>query len=207
MTQSIVLKPGLTFFPGYFDRTAQERLRDEIRSVLRIAPLFAPKMPGTGKPFSVRMTNCGPLGWVSDKEGYRYQPHHPVTGKPWPPIPEQALDVWKECGGFEALPEACLVNFYAPGARMGLHQDKDEEEFAAPIVSVSLGDDGLFRYGGLDRKDPTRSIRLKSGDVIAFGGESRLVFHGVDKIYPGTSDLLAAPGRVNLTLRRVTKAN
>ncbi len=205
MAQSIVLKPGLVFFPGYFDRSAQERLRDDIRSVLRVAPLFAPQMPGTGKPFSVRMTNCGPLGWVSDREGYRYQPHHPATGAPWPPIPPQALEVWSACGGFVAPPEACLVNFYAPGARMGLHQDKDEEEFAAPIVSISLGDDGLFRYGGMNRKDQTRSIRLKSGDVIAFGGESRLVFHGVDKIYPGTSDLLAAPGRVNLTLRRVTK--
>ncbi len=205
MAQSLVLKPGLIYYPGYFDRAAQERLRDTVRDLVRAAPLFVPTMPGTGKPFSVRMSNCGPLGWVSDKNGYRYQPHHPDTGQPWPPIPEQVLTVWRACGGYDEPPEACLINFYAADARMGLHQDKDEEDFAAPIVSISLGDDGLFRYGGLNRKDPTKSVRLRSGDVLVIGGESRLVFHGIDRIHSGTSDLLAMPGRVNLTLRRVTK--
>ena len=106
------------------------------------APLFVPAMPRTGKPMCVRMTNCGPLGWVTDKErGYRYQPTHPVTGAAWPPIPEICCDAWRELSGYPHPPEACLVNFYAAGRRMGLHQDRDEQDFSAPVVSLSLGDD------------------------------------------------------------------
>lgn len=201
---SPVLPPGLVHLPGYYDRDAQAALVAGIRRVVAEAPLFVPRMPRTGKPMSVRMTNCGPLGWVTDRgHGYRYQATHPETGKPWPDIPETLLDLWRETSGFAAPPEACLVNFYDADARMGLHQDRDEAEFAAPVVSVSLGDECLFRVGGLSRTDPTRSFRLSSGDVLVIGGESRLVFHGVDRIYPGTSMLLKNGGRINLTLRRV----
>ncbi|MGQ3215540.1 MAG: alpha-ketoglutarate-dependent dioxygenase AlkB family protein [Shinella sp.] len=198
------LAPGLRYFPDHFDRAAQEALVAAIRHVVAEAPLFVPRMPKTGKPMSVRMTNCGPLGWVTDKDnGYRYQPTHPETGRPWPAIPDALLALWETVAGFEKPPEACLVNFYEPEAKMGLHQDRDETEFGAPVVSVSLGDQCLFRVGGVSRNDPTRSFRLSSGDVFVFGGESRLIFHGVDRIYPGTSTLLKNPGRINLTLRRV----
>ncbi len=198
------LAPGLRYFPDHFDRPAQEALVAAIRQVVAEAPLFVPRMPKTGKPMTVRMTNCGSLGWVTDRErGYRYQPTHPETGRPWPAIPKALLSLWDEVSGFGKPPEACLVNFYDPDAKMGLHQDRDENEFAAPVVSVSLGDQCLFRVGGISRSDPTRSFRLSSGDVFVFGGESRLIFHGVDRIYPGTSTLLKNGGRINLTLRRV----
>lgn len=198
------LAPGLRYFPDHFDRAAQEALVAAIRQVVADAPLFVPRMPKTGKPMSVRMTNCGSLGWVTDKDaGYRYQPAHPETGRPWPAIPDALLALWNAVSGFSKPPEACLVNFYDPDAKMGLHQDRDESEFDAPVVSVSLGDQCLFRVGGVSRGDPTRSFRLSSGDVFVFGGESRLIFHGVDRIYPGTSTLLKNAGRINLTLRRV----
>jgi alkylated DNA repair protein (DNA oxidative demethylase) len=202
---AIVLAPGLVYHPDYLDRDAQVHLRDEIRAVVRAAPLFTPRMPRTGKPFSVRMTNCGTLGWVSDPEGYRYQPAHPDTGRPWPPIPDAVRAAWTDLSGFPQPADACLINFYEPGARMGLHQDRDEEELAAPVVSLSLGDSALFRYGGLERRDPTRSLRLRSGDAIVFGGPARLVFHGIDRLYAGTSDLLPQGGRLNLTLRKVIR--
>ncbi|MHB2267380.1 alpha-ketoglutarate-dependent dioxygenase AlkB family protein [Aliihoeflea sp. PC F10.4] len=199
------LPAGFRHLPGYFDRAAQERLVADIRNVVAAAPLYVPRMPRTGKPMSVRMTNCGALGWMTDKErGYRYQAAHPETGNPWPAIPSTLLDLWRAEAGFDADPQACLVNFYDDTAKMGLHQDKDEAEFAAPVVSVSLGDECLFRIGGTERSDPTRSLRLKSGDVVILGGYSRLAFHGVDRIYPGTSTLLKNGGRINLTLRRVT---
>ncbi len=174
------------------------------------APFFVPTMPRTGKPFSVRMTNFGSLGWVSDREnGYRYQVTHPLTGDPWPPIPPIVLDAWQRFSGYPHPPEACLVNYYAPGARMGLHQDRDEQEFDAPVVSLSLGEDCRFRIGATTRGGPTRSFRLASGDIVVFGGPARLAFHGVDRLYPGTSDLLRdwfpEGGRINLTLRRVTR--
>lgn len=197
-------------FREYFDRPAQEVLAREVAGVIAAAPLFTPAMPRSGKPFSVRMTNCGPLGWVSDKaRGYRYQAAHPDTGIPWPDMPKMLLDLWREISGYPAPPEACLVNHYSAGARMGLHRDEDEEDFSAPVISVSLGDSALFRIGGLNRKDPTRSFELKSGDVVVLGGDTRLAYHGVDRILPGSSDLLgdAFPGggRINLTLRRVTR--
>jgi alkylated DNA repair protein (DNA oxidative demethylase) len=200
---AITLVPGLVYHPDYLDRPAQERLLQAIRDITRAAPLYVPRMPRTGKPFSVRMTNCGPLGWVSDVQGYRYQPTHPETGEPWPAMPDEVLRAWDTLSGYPHPPDACLVNFYEPGARMGMHQDKDEEEFAAPVVSLSLGDTALFRYGGLDRKDPTRSVRLRSGDAIVFGGPARLIHHGIDRLIPDTSDLLPQGGRLNLTLRRV----
>lgn len=195
---------GIRHLPGYLDRAAQEHLVELVRGVVAEAPLYVPEMPGTGKPMSVRMTNCGSLGWVTDKErGYRYQSTHPGTGNPWPPIPGELLDLWEELSGYSKPPEACLVNFYSDDAKMGLHQDKDETDLEAPVVSVSLGNTCLFRVGGLSRKDPTGSFRLSSGDVVVLGGEGRLAFHGVDRIYPGTSTLLKNGGRINLTLRRV----
>ena len=195
---------GVTLTPGYLDRSAQDELLAAVRAIIAAAPLFVPRMPQTAKPMSVKMTNCGPLGWVTDAaRGYRYQATHPETGAPWPPIPDIILKAWRELSGYLYPPEACLVNFYAPEARMGQHQDKDEKDLAAPVVSLSLGDTGLFRVGGLKRSDPTRSLRLASGDAVVLGGPGRLAFHGVDRILPGTSTLLAEGGRINLTLRRV----
>ncbi|RZS82491.1 DNA-N1-methyladenine dioxygenase [Phyllobacterium myrsinacearum] len=199
------LAPGIRYFPDYLSLAEQAALVDEIRSIVAEAPLYIPAMPKTGKEMSVRMTNCGALGWVTDKErGYRYQAVHPVTQKPWPAIPSRLLTLWENVGNYPLAPEACLVNFYAETAKMGLHQDRDEQNFSAPVVSISLGDSCLFRFGGVQRSDKTQSIRLKSGDVIVLGDEGRLAFHGVDRIYPGTSTLLKTTGRINLTLRRVT---
>ena len=201
----MTLRNGIKHLPEYLDRGAQERLVETIRSVVNDAPFYTPEMPGTGKPMSVRMTNCGTLGWVTDREkGYRYQPVHPVSGKAWPPIPSELLKLWEKLADYPKPPEACLINFYSDDAKMGLHQDRDESDLAAPVLSVSLGNACLFRVGGLGRKDPTTSFRLSSGDVVILGGEGRLAFHGVDRIYPGTSTLLRNGGRINLTLRRVT---
>ena len=200
----LVLPKGVRHIPGHLDRDEQQSLLDEIRAVVRQAPLYRPEMPRSGKPFSVRMTNCGELGWVADKSGYRYQDRHPVTGAPWPPIPDRLLQLWNDLTGYAVPPQACLVNFYDSSARMGLHQDRDESDFSAPVLSISLGDACLFRIGGTERGQPTRSFRLESGDIVILGGESRLAFHGVDRIYPTTSTLLKDGGRINLTLRRVT---
>jgi DNA oxidative demethylase len=205
---------GFRFIPGYLDRPAQEQLLAALREVFAAAPVYTPRMPKSGKPLSVRMTNCGPLGWVADELGYRYQPNHPETGAPWPPIPDALLAAWQDLtqqdltqhglAPYPHPPQACLVNVYGPMARMGLHQDRDEADFSAPVVSLSLGDTCLFRIGGLKRGDPSRSLRLASGDAVVLGGEARLAFHGVDRIMPGTSTLLPEGGRINLTLRRVT---
>jgi DNA oxidative demethylase len=200
------IAPGVTRTPGYLDRAAQDELLSVIRALIAAAPLFTPRMPRTGKAMSVRMTNCGALGWVTDEaRGYRYQATQPETGAPWPPMPEILLRAWLELGGYAHPPEACLINYYSADARMGLHQDNDEQDFAAPVVSLSLGDTGLFRVGGLKRSDPTRSVRLASGDAVVLGGEGRLAYHGVDRILRGTSTLLPEGGRINVTLRRVTK--
>ena len=202
----LVLPKDVRHMPGYLDPAAQEALLEAVRAVVADAPLFVPAMPRTGKEMSVRMTNCGPLGWVTDKErAYRYQPVHPTTGKPWPPIPDALLKLWSDVSDYPHAPEACLVNFYTDAAKMGLHQDRDEADLAAPVVSVSLGDACLFRVGGAKREDRTVSFRLESGDVVILGGEARLCFHGVDRIYPSSSALLKNGGRINLTLRRVTK--
>ncbi|QEL23589.1 alpha-ketoglutarate-dependent dioxygenase AlkB [Bosea sp. F3-2] len=201
----LVVAPGVVHWPGRLAPMEQAALLAELRAVARKAPFFQPRMPKTGKPFSVRMTNCGPLGWVSDERGYRYQPEHPETGEPWPIMPAPLLDLWNELSGYPHPPEACLVNFYASGAKMGLHQDRDEQEFDAPVLSVSLGDAAIFRMGGTERGGKTISLKLASGDVLLFGGEARLAYHGIDRILAGSSTLLPEGGRINLTLRRVTK--
>ncbi|MGV0879268.1 alpha-ketoglutarate-dependent dioxygenase AlkB [Martelella sp. FLE1502] len=199
------LPEGFRYLPDYLDRAAQEALVSEIRAVVADAPLYVPTMPRTGKPMSVRMTNCGALGWVTDKQrGYRYQATHPVTGRPWPPMPASLLNLWDTLADYERPPEACLVNFYDESAKMGLHQDSDEADFNAPVLSVSLGDTCLFRVGGTERGGKTVSLKLKSGDIVLLAGKSRLAFHGVTRTYPGTSTLLKNGGRINLTLRRVT---
>jgi len=201
-----VLPNGVRFIPGYLDRQAQQGLVEDVREIVRQAPLYVPAMPKTGKPMSVRMTNCGALGWVTDRErGYRYQAHHPVTGEAWPAMPESLKELWRELSAYEHEAEACLINFYDETAKMGLHQDRDEADLDAPVVSISLGDTCLFRVGETRREGRTTSFRLASGDIVVLSGKSRLAFHGVDRIYPDTSSLLKNGGRINLTLRRVTK--
>lgn len=202
---ALAVAPGVTHWPGYLDQAEQAALIAELREAARQAPFYTPRMPKTGKPFSVKMTNCGVLGWVSDERGYRYQPLHPETGSPWPPIPARLLRAWEELAGYPHPPEACLINFYEPTAKMGLHQDRDEQDFDAPVLSLSLGDTAVFRIGGTSRGGKTVSLKLSSGDALAFGGEARLAFHGIDRILAGSSSLLPQAGRINLTLRRVTK--
>ena len=196
---------GFRHLPGLLGEAAQREVLAATLGVVAEAPWFAPTMPCSGRPFSVRMTNCGRLGWVSDRAGYRYQATHPDTGLPWPAIPEPVLAIWRAVADYPHLLEACLVNLYRGDARMGLHQDRDEEDLAAPVVSVSLGDEVVFRVGGvMARRGPTGSLRLASGDVVVLGGGARLCFHGIDRVLPGTSALVPGGGRVNLTLRRVT---
>ncbi|GHA23097.1 alkylated DNA repair dioxygenase [Devosia pacifica] len=194
------------------DEQQQYELLDAIAENLVVAPLYLPRMPRTGKPFSVRMSNCGPLGWVSDQQGgYRYQPTHPETGEPWPPMPKILHDLWVELSGYPEPPQACLINYYSEGTKMGLHQDKDEADFSAPVLSVSLGDTARFRIGGQSRKDRTTSFPLRSGDVMMLAGDQRLAYHGIDRVLAGSSRLLVERhpelfpegGRINLTLRRV----
>ena len=194
---------GFRLLPGYLSPDDQAALAEALRAVVRAAPLYTPTMPRSGKPLSVRMTNCGELGWVSDRGGYRYQAMHPETDRPWPAMPEMLLGFWADLAGYPHPPQACLVNFYGEGAKLGLHRDEDEEDFDAPVVSLSLGDTARFRLGGLQRKDKTHSFPISSGDAMVLGGKARLAFHGVDKVLTGTSKLLKSGGRVNLTLRRV----
>jgi len=193
--------PGFRLFPARFDADAQRTLTDAVLAAAQGAPFYRPITPG-GKAMSVEMTNFGPLGWVSDVSGYRYAPRHPVTGAPWPAIPEVLLDLWSELADARTPPDACLVNLYRAGARMGPHQDRDEADFSFPVLSVSLGDTAVFRIGGLVRNGPTASVRLASGDVCLLAGEARRAFHGVDRIVAGSSRLIPGGGRINLTLRR-----
>jgi alkylated DNA repair protein (DNA oxidative demethylase) len=195
---------GFRFLPEYFSPAAQRALVGEVLALLEQSPLYRPSMPRSGKAMSVRMTNLGPLGWISDVKGYRYGPMHPETGKPWPAIPKTLLDLWSDVASYPAPPQACLVNWYEASSRLGLHVDADETAKDAPVVSVSLGSRALFRLGGLERSDPTSSMRLASGDVVVLGGRSRRAYHGVDRIYPESSTLVPGGGRINLTLRRVT---
>jgi alkylated DNA repair protein (DNA oxidative demethylase) len=199
MTQ--VSNAGFDLWPGRLDPAAQRALADEVLQSLKAAPLYRAVTPG-GKAMSVLNSNLGPLGWVSDAAGYRYQSEHPLTGRPWPDIPPALLDLWADLADPDHPPDACLVNLYRDGARLGLHQDRDETDFRWPVLSVSLGDTAIFRLGGARRNDPTRSLRLSSGDVCRLSGEGRLAFHGVDRTLTGSSTLVPGGGRINLTLRR-----
>jgi DNA oxidative demethylase len=192
---------GFRLFPAALGLDAQAALLAEVLARVESAPFYRPVTPG-GKAMSVEMTNFGALGWVTDARGYRYQSVHPDTGAPWPDIPSALLGLWSEVTGASAPPDACLVNLYRQGARMGLHQDKDEADFAYPVLSVSLGDTAVFRLGGLSRGDPTASVRLASGDVCVLAGPARLAHHGIDRVLSGSSRLIPGGGRINLTLRR-----
>jgi alkylated DNA repair protein (DNA oxidative demethylase) len=197
--------PGFRLLPGRLDEAWQTRLTDEVTALAAQAPPYRPVTPG-GKAMSVAMTNLGDLGWITDAAGYRYQPAHPVTGRPWPPIPSLLTELWAELCDPVVAPDCCLVNFYDGAAKMGLHRDADEADFSFPVLSVSLGDTALFRLGGLRRSDPTGQFRLASGDVVLLGGAARRAYHGVDRIIPGSSRLIPGGGRINLTLRRAAPA-
>lgn len=192
---------GAVLWPGLLDRDAQEAMVDDVRGIVAAAPLFSP-VTRFGKPMRVRMTSAGTKGWVSDRRGYRYEPRHPAGGA-WPPIPPSIVSVWNEVSGVARPPQCCLVNFYGEDAKMGLHQDRDEADFEMPVVSISLGDEALFRIGGTERGGPTKSVWLQSGDVLVMAGPARLAYHGIDRVRPGTSTLLRDGGRINLTLRVV----
>jgi len=198
------LHSGFDFHPAYLDRAAQEALMATLAPLIESAPFFRPTMPKTGKPFSVEMTNLGPHGWVSDKDGgYRYQAAHPVTGQAWPAIPQVLIDLWQAVAHYPVLPQACLVNLYREGAKMGLHVDSDERDRDAPVVSISLGDSAIFRLGAVERGGPTSSLKLSSGDVVVLGGASRHFYHGIDRVLTGSSTLVPGGGRINLTMRVV----
>ncbi|MEH6361044.1 MAG: alpha-ketoglutarate-dependent dioxygenase AlkB [Amylibacter sp.] len=188
-------------FKGFLDKAAQESLLNDIRLIVSSAPLFSPLTP-RGKPMSVKITSAGKYGWYSDNNGYRYVTKHP-NGVDWPEIPDSVRMIWYDLCPNSPDPECCLVNFYTKAAKMGLHRDKDEKSFKHPVLSISLGDHALFRIGGLNKSDPTESIWLSSGDVLVMAGESRLAYHGVDRIRFGSSQLLKSGGRINLTLRVV----
>lgn len=206
------LPAGFHFQPGYLDAAAQAAVLSDVQGILVEAPLFEQKMPRTGAPLSVRTSNAGDFGWVTDRErGYRYQRIHPVTGIRWPPIPPRLLAIWSETTGEREPANLCLVNFYGAGAKLGLHQDKGDASLAAPVLSISLGDEAIFGFGPESRRSSLRRLELRSGDVIWFGGQSRLIYHGVERIRPGTSNLLQAigfpeGGRINITLRRIDRA-
>lgn len=196
-----MIPQGFRLLPAKLLPEAQAALVEEVLATTDEAPFYRPATPG-GAPMSVEMTNLGPLGWVTDAAGYRYEATHPVTGRPWPSMPIALLRLWDDVTGGAASPDACLVNLYRAGARMGLHQDRDEADFSHPVVSVSLGDTAIFRIGGRERRGPTASMRLASGDVCVLAGEARLAFHGVDRVLAGSSRLVPGGGRLNLTLRR-----
>jgi len=196
--------PGFLHITQHLSELRQQQILHDVRTGLRIAPLFQPVMPRSGRPLSVQMSNFGTLGWLSDTAGYRYVATHPDTSTPWPPMPQSIAEVWDELLPDAPQPQACLVNWYGPKAKLGLHRDVDERDRITPVLSISLGDDAWFRIGGRRRADPTRRLLLKSGDVVILGGDARLAYHGVDRILAGTGALLPDPGRINLTLRRVT---
>ncbi len=192
---------GFEVFKGYLDSAAQRALFEDVRHVARAAPLFSPAL-ARGKKMSVRMTSAGAVGWYADEAGYRYAERHP-DGMKWPDIPDAILALWREITQLERDPDCCLINYYDGAAKMGLHQDRDEASFDWPVLSVSLGDDALFRIGNLTRGGKTESIWLESGDVVVMGGAARLTYHGIDRIRFGSSKLLPKGGRINLTCRVV----
>ena len=199
------LPEGVIFRPHALTAKEQVEVLAGVRTVVGAAPL-ARLQTKTGGLTSAAMTNCGPAGWWSDTKGYRYVNMNPATGSPWPCFPQSFLAaVSKIAHGSpwpDFAPDACLINFYEPGAKMGLHQDKDEKDFTQPIITVCLGDDADFLVGGFARSDKTKVLVVRSGDALIMGGASRMLFHGVRKIYPGTSPLTDVGGRFSLTFRK-----
>lgn len=201
---------GFAHYPLYFSPSQQADLIDAVKEGAAQAPFYQPAMPRTGAPLSVVMSNFGPLGWVTDKDGgYRYEDAHPKTGALWPALPDMLGKLWDEVTGYDVRPEACLINWYkacafdGKGAKMGMHVDNDERDVRAPVVAVSLGDPAMFRIGGPQRGGPTQGVKLFSGDVVVLAGAARLCHHGVSKVYYGESALVPRGGRINLTMRRV----
>lgn len=190
---------GVRVLSECLDTEAQRAVLEDLRAVVGAAPLFHPETR-RGRKMSVRMTSAGAVGWLSDRRGYRYEPRHP-GGSVWPEIPARLMALWDAVAETDRAPDTCLVNFYGEGARMGLHQDRDEADFGQPVVSLSLGDDALFRVGNVAAGPPTESLWLRSGDVAVMGGAARLVHHGIDRIRFGSSTLLPHGGRINVTLR------
>ena len=199
-----VLDPGAVVLRG-FARAREAALRQDVERVTGQAPFRHLITPG-GFRMSVAMTNCGELGWVSDRRGYRYDPVDPDSGERWPPMPESfrtlAADAAARAGYDGFAPDACLVNRYAPGARLSMHQDRDEKDLRAPIVSVSLGLSAVFLWGGDARADKARRVPLQHGDVVVWGGPSRLRFHGVLALKDGDHPF-AGGQRINITFRKV----
>ena len=199
-----VLSPGAIVLRGF--ATARDAaLKDDVARVAAGAPFRHLVTPG-GFRMSVAMTNCGELGWISDRRGYRYDPVDPESGVRWPALPESfralARDAAARAGYDNFVPDACLVNRYAPGARLSMHQDRDEKDLRAPIVSVSLGLRATFLWGGDERADKSRKLALRHGDVVVWGGASRLRFHGVLALQEGEHPF-AGGHRINLTFRKV----
>ena len=195
---------GALLLRGFFAATEPELIAD-LRAIVKQAPFRHMVTPG-GHTMSVAMTNCGASGWVTDRSGYRYDHIDPVSGQPWPAMPPSFRDLARraaEQGGFDHFaPRACLINRYVPGAKMSLHQDKDELDLDAPIVSVSLGLPATFLFGGLQRGETPRKFRLDHGDIAVWGGPSRLAFHGVAPLADGEHPLMG-PQRINLTFRKI----
>ncbi len=212
LDEAKTLPDGFHFLPAYLSALSQVATLDDVKGILEEAPLFVQRMPKSGAALSVRMSNAGDFGWVTDKEhGYRYQNTHPITGRHWPPIPERLRTLWTKVTGEASQANLCLINYYDAEARLGLHQDKGEFSTQAPVVSISLGDEAEFVVGGMTRKTPTQSFRLRSGDIVWFGGPGRMVYHGVARTFPGTSSLLREHGfdggRINVTLRRIDEGD
>ncbi len=200
---SIALAPGATLLRGFAARPAR-RLLTAVEQITSVAPLRHLITPG-GFRMSVAMTNCGSLGWVSDRTGYRYTSEDPESGRSWPALPPLFLRLAQQAAaqaGFARFaPDACLINSFEPGARLSLHQDKDELDLSVPIVSVSLGIAAVFLFGGLRRSDPVRPVPLQHGDVVVWGGPSRLSYHGVRPLKDSEHGLLGRR-RINLTFRK-----
>lgn len=190
---------GVQVWKGLLQRADQTRMLDDLRDLARTAPFRQYQTPG-GKTMSVRMSGAGTTSWIADRGGYRYDPRQP-DGQPWPDIPASVTDIWHRVAKVDRDPDACLVNFYGEGTKMGMHQDKDEASFDWPVVSISLGDEALFRVGQTTRGGPTQSLWLQSGDVALLSGAARLAYHGIDRIKFGSSTLLPDGGRINVTLR------
>ncbi|QFU07100.1 Alpha-ketoglutarate-dependent dioxygenase AlkB [Rhodobacteraceae bacterium THAF1] len=190
---------GVGVYSGAMGLDAQRAVLEDLRGVIEKAPLFHPET-ARGRKMSVRMTSAGHVGWVSDRRGYRYEPQHP-RGMDWPPIPTRLLALWDAFAGADRAPDTCLINFYGEGAKMGLHQDRDEADLRQPVLSLSLGDDALFRVGNVEKGGKTESLWLHSGDVAVIGGAARLVYHGIDRVRFGSSALMPKGGRVNVTMR------